>query len=323
MHPTQRAETSAPRLTSLDNSECSVDHPRPLSPARRLYLGRLVPEVERLRQAVFDVETDPRKKQRILDCGSCLWVEANRKTGKHRIAADFCESRVCPRCRRQIQAETAERIKLWIGLPKRNEYRFITLTISSSDAPLADQLDFLQESFRRLRQQQIWKRTQAFGKAIVEISYNPHRKQWHPHLHIIAKGSFVRQADLSAAWRLATGGSPICDIRKIKSQTAAAGYVAKYLGKAPEIDGEPDQVKLCGEWYLAMQDRKMIISYGPAGPLPELPNEADPDDAPENWFIVMDLDELLCHASFGFEWSNDVLKELQITSPLAHAPPRK
>lgn len=315
MHPIQNAEAFGPRVASLDSSVSSVDSLPPLSPARRLYLGPLAPAVELVRRAVWSVEPDQKLKRKIIDCGSALWLEVNFKTGKHRLGANHCESRICPYCRRVIQAETAERIKLWIGLPKRHEYRFITLTLSHSDAPLADQLDFLQESFRRLRQQQIWKRTQAFGKAIIEITYNRHKSQWHPHLHILAKGSFCRQDDLSQAWRLATGGSPIVDIRQVKSQTMAAGYVAKYLGKPPEVGDGPDAAALVAEWYLALKDRKMIISYGPAGPLPELPNETAEDDKPENWLLIMDLDELLTLASFGSAWAAEVMKSLELRNP--------
>lgn len=57
-------------------------------------------------------------------------------------------------------------------------------------------------------------------------------KRGEPHLHILARCGFIPQRWLSGQMREITG-SPIVDIRKVKSVKHAALYVAKYIGKAP------------------------------------------------------------------------------------------
>lgn len=57
-------------------------------------------------------------------------------------------------------------------------------------------------------------------------------KSGHPHLHLLLRCGYVPQRWLSAQMRR-LAGSPIVDIRKVSSSKHAAGYVAKYLGKAP------------------------------------------------------------------------------------------
>lgn len=53
-----------------------------------------------------------------------------------------------------------------------------------------------------------------------------------PHLHILARMPFLKQAWLSTEMAKLTD-APIVDIRQIKSAASAAHYVAKYVGKDP------------------------------------------------------------------------------------------
>jgi hypothetical protein len=58
-------------------------------------------------------------------------------------------------------------------------------------------------------------------------------KQGWPHLHILARCSFVHQAWLAARMQQ-YADSPICHVRAVKGKSRAAWYVAKYTAKAPE-----------------------------------------------------------------------------------------
>ena len=56
-------------------------------------------------------------------------------------------------------------------------------------------------------------------------------KSGFPHLHIILRMKFIKQSEISALWLELTGSS-VVDIRAVKSRSAVAWYVAKYIGKA-------------------------------------------------------------------------------------------
>lgn len=57
-------------------------------------------------------------------------------------------------------------------------------------------------------------------------------KRGEPHLHILARVKWIDQRWLSNQMRELTG-SPIVDIRKVRSVKQAASYISKYIGKAP------------------------------------------------------------------------------------------
>lgn len=89
--------------------------------------------------------------------------------------------------------------------------------------------------YKRLRQlrrdPEIMRRNAVEFLAVVEAQGNG-----NPHLHIIARGSYVPQRWLS--WRMsALARAPICDIRYVKDRRKLANYVAKYCGKDPQRFG--------------------------------------------------------------------------------------
>jgi len=182
--------------------------------------------------------------------------------------------------------------------------------MESSDAPLSVQLTDLQESFKRLRRHILWKKAVKYGKGIIEITYNERRKQWHPHLHIIAVGAYIPQGKLSNAWAIASGGSPVVDIRKIKQGDKIANYLSKYLGKPPTIDSAEDSERLALEYYIALRNRRMMLRFAGAPPLPPLPKSEDsPADDPA-WKQIGSLEDLLEKAEKGDAEAEQMLSNL-------------
>lgn len=57
-------------------------------------------------------------------------------------------------------------------------------------------------------------------------------KSGWPHIHLVARTSFLPQRVLSRHWRELTG-APVVDIRRISDHRGAVHYVAKYLTKGP------------------------------------------------------------------------------------------
>ena len=107
--------------------------------------------------------------------------------------------------------------------------RFLTLTCRPNpDATPAEQLDMMNAAWRDL-----WKRfRRRYGRLcrgyvkIVEL-----HASGAPHLHIAIAAPFIPQTSISAAWAELTG-SPIVDIRVVRTEQGIARYLSKYLTKA-------------------------------------------------------------------------------------------
>jgi hypothetical protein len=144
--------------------------------------------------------------------------------------------------------------------PER-QHRFITLTLQHSDTPLADQIKHLYHSFSRLRAMKCWTSTQRGGSCSLEVKWKFENRRWHPHLHIISHGTYLDKHDLSNAWKKATGGSYIVDIRVLKDAKEAAFYVGKYVSKGTnaEVWSDPDANQ---EWITATKGLRTCLTWG-------------------------------------------------------------
>lgn len=107
---------------------------------------------------------------------------------------------------------------------------FITLTSrrrpgrSPSEAARA-----LVRAWRTVRQEYL----KRHGKSSLHfLAVFEATKQGWPHLHIVARARWVDQRWLSKRMG-ALIGSPIVDVRRVKSPGQVAAYVSKYIGKNP------------------------------------------------------------------------------------------
>ena len=83
-----------------------------------------------------------------------------------------------------------------------------------------------------------------------------------PHMHVLMRAPYIPQSEISDYFGKYLG-SPIVDIRAVTHQAAVAGYVAKYLGKAPERFGNGKRyVKSLG-WESAAQKAKRLEVTAP------------------------------------------------------------
>lgn len=133
---------------------------------------------------------------------------------------DYCQ----PNRKRRLLAQAAS------GEPQR----FITLTIDphqySSPEERCLKLAWAWRTIiKRLRREH--KDADIQYLAVVEAT-----KKGEPHLHILFRGPYVPQWQLSQYMRELVN-SPIVDIRKVKNVNDAVRYVAKYITKKPEQFG--------------------------------------------------------------------------------------
>lgn len=106
--------------------------------------------------------------------------------------------------------------------------RFITLTVNpgwfGSPAERGQQLALAWRNYVR-EYRRLHPNRELQYLAVLELT-----KKGEPHLHIVARSSWISQRDLSAHMREAMG-APIVDIRMVRGASEVATYVAKYISK--------------------------------------------------------------------------------------------
>ena len=102
--------------------------------------------------------------------------------------------------------------------------RLRILTLTTSDEAVKRGYD-IHRHFRVLvlRLRRRWGRFEYIG--VKEV------KGGRAHLHLVFRGEYMRQVQLSAMWS-SLHASPVVDIRSVYSQRGGARYLAKYLAKS-------------------------------------------------------------------------------------------
>lgn len=201
----------------------------------------------------------PRRLKRFSTCGSNAYLQVNTDDpSQHRLVANTCHDRHCLPCQQERSRLIAR--NLLDQLPP-SSLRFLTLTLRSSDEPLAAQLDRLYKAFTSLRRAKAFRERVLGGVAFLELTWSDSRHQWHPHLHTIICGRFIAQSDISAMWHERTRDSHVVDIRKVHDAGEVASYVTKYVSKTAVPDGSLSDYRL-DEWCHALEHRKLCICWG-------------------------------------------------------------
>lgn len=169
-----------------------------------------------------------------------------------------CKSRLCPRCSRFRANVLLQQLRHYVTLI--DSPRFLTLTLKSSDDPLRQQLLHLRKSFAKLRRSSIWRDHVKGGIYTVEVTYNRKTKQWHPHIHAIIDGRFFAQPAIVTAWKIASGGSFIVDIRACHSRGDAVNYLATYISKSSDPANFP--AIAIAEWAINVHGLRFVARFG-------------------------------------------------------------
>lgn len=244
-------------------------------------------------------------------CGANAWVLQDKNNPQvHRISCDFCHDRFCRPCANARASVAARNLKQYL---KDEPHRFLTLTIKSNEEPLATLLDRLAKSFQKLRRTSLWRHAVRGGAAFLEITWNAERRSWHPHLHCVIEGSYLRQNELADLWNLITGDSCIVHIRLIRNADATIGYVTKYAAKPMSTTFLRDAARLL-EAVRAMAGRKMITTFGSWRGF-KLTEKQETGE----WTPVMPLAALISAAGNGDENSLRILRSLR-KDPKWHSP---
>lgn len=273
-----------PSSSSLDPSETSDWDIGPQTRAQHRIHSRHWHIRARIIRAFWSDETGGLQKRadKLADCcvSPILWHAAGSAP---RLQMQACKDRLCPRC--QHERGRRARVKVLSVIRDFDSPRLITLTLRSSDEPLAELYARLFDSWRVLKQSPWWRSRVRAGVYAVEVTVNHSTGSWHPHLHLIYDGEYIEQRELSRIWKQITLDSPIVDIRAVHSRVAAAKYVADYIAKPADLgDWTDDQIR---EYAQAMRGKRLVHTFGKAHGRKIDEPEADTPTPPHVWIGPM------------------------------------
>ena len=226
-----------------------------------------------------------------LGCGSGAWVVRSRtEPDRYALRSECCHDRWCPACSKARAMVLRSNLE---PLLQGRTIRFVTLTLKHDDSPLAGKLDRLQDHFKTLRTYALWKEHVDAGIAFVEVKHNSETGRWHPHLHVLTVGRFLRQQQLRDAWLAVTGDSHVVDVRLVKDESEVAKYVTKYVTKPCGNELYRDSEAL-DQAILALKGRRMVTTFGAWRGKKLLHNDSLTD-----WEPLMSWPELLRSCRMG------------------------
>ena len=193
------------------------------------------------------------KAENLRKCGSdyirfdCLKAgcEHTFMLGQH------CKSRVCPDCSSHKRRNWRNKYLPHLESIDPSQLRFLTLTLRNREK-LRGGLEKIIESFKKLR---LKKMPECFEGGLV--GYEAHLGGdglWNIHCHVLYKGKYIDQAELSQTWKKITGDSEVvwvssvlgkgykCKYRdkRISAQQSALDYILKYVVKGVGVNVDVD-----------------------------------------------------------------------------------
>lgn len=262
-------------------------------------------ERSRVRQALLRAGVSPFRLERFDKCGTSNWIEWSHSRQQHRMRAAYCSDRFCRPCAAAKARDIRANLRKWC---QGETVRFGTFTLVADDKTLAEKLKHLRTSFKRLRASEVWRKAVRGGCGCVEIKRGKGSKKWHVHLHCLLVGGYLDHAKLSDAWKEATGGSYIVDIRAVKELERGIFYVSKYATKGLDRDVSNDREAL-NECVHCLRGARLFSTFGEWwGREPDAPDEAVNDWRPVARFHVVWRASLR-----GEDWARGVFRSLGIS----------
>lgn len=217
----------------------------------------------RRRQQVLDslkrTQASYERTRAFATCGAYFWIMRHKRDPQRfKTVPDHCHDRFCVPCAAARQATIRDNLaKHLLDEP----HRLLTLTVRSTDQPLADLLDHLYRSFRRLRQKPLWKERVRGGVAFLELTYHAATGGWHPHLHCILEGLYIPRPALSELWLQCTRDSCNLDLKLIRTKHGVLWYVSGDATKP--IPASVHSIPyVLDEAVQSLAGRRLIVCFG-------------------------------------------------------------
>lgn len=219
----------------------------------------------------YDI-VDPRKAERLRQCGKVLTFLEDAAGNKRLQSADSCRVRLCPICswRRSLKNfwNTMRILQYFAASGKKYAYIFLTLTVRNcSGDELSRQLDDMFAAIQRFTQRTDVRRAFRGMVRNLEITHNVCKESkdydtYHPHFHCIVavnpsyftSRDYLSQARLTELWKeaLRADYDPIVDVRRVKGDDArAVAECSKYAAKAQDYI-------ILEDWPLTIQTVRLL-----------------------------------------------------------------
>lgn len=212
--------------------------------------------VYRALNVVFPSST---RTERFAACGSNAWVIRNEdQPDLYAIASDHCHDRFCRPCSAFRSRVIAGNVSAYL---RRRPFRFLTLTIKTTNLTLKEGVDKLYRSFGALRRTKLWASKVTGGCAVCEVKPKAGGVGWHPHLHAVIEGRYLPLKAVRKHWLRITKDSFIVDIQFGRDAEKAAQYISKYITK-PFDDGTIRQPHRLEDAIRALHGRRLVITFG-------------------------------------------------------------
>lgn len=158
---------------------------------------------------LYNAVGDRRHAEQIMNCASEIMINKDHEYSE----TWFCKDKWCPVCQWKKSREIYAKL-IQIVERMKDDYKFIFLTFTVPNVSGSELLSKSKQMNRAFSQ--MINRSNGFFRdnfkgafRTMEVTYNSDRKDFHPHLHVIAavskdyfsSGSYVKQEDLLAYWR--------------------------------------------------------------------------------------------------------------------------
>lgn len=281
-----------------------------------------------VREAMKSCNFPAARLERFDQCGAASFILALKEPPyRMKRACNKCRDRHCKPCaidRSNLYAgNIKKRLEEYKGRVDRR-FRFVTLTLRSSDEPLPAQFRRWMKCFTDLRRVRLcnlkrrklknwWQLHVIGGCYFLEATLNESTGRWHVHAHLLIEGAFLPVQELKALWHNVTGDSDVVDVRQLTGVDDVAAEVSKYTAKGPGAKLSANGPKLV-EWVIGTKSLRLCATFGTWRGF-RLAKPIDDFD-PGAWKNLGREDDIRARAALGDEWALRVVTALeQDTNP--------
>ena len=211
---------------------------------------------------------------RIQECGNFIQsvLTADKAAGKV-VKANRCMNRFCPICLATRTRKQGFMLGVLLETLKENyDYKFLFLTLTVPNVPgheLIKELQKQYESLKRFIQRKEFKNISKGYVRKTEITYNPERNDFHPHIHMLIAVEndyfqnsklYVKQERWLEIWQKCKRDDSITQVHIKKANEESYRELAKYEAKDLEYLNYGE--KVFDVFYKALKGRKALTFNG-------------------------------------------------------------
>lgn len=211
--------------------------------------------------------------ERILHCGNFIQsvLTADSSAGKV-VKANRCMNRFCPICLATRSRKQGFMLGVVLETLRENyDYKFLFLTLTVPNVQgneLVKELQKQYESLKRFIQRKQFKNISKGYVRKTEITYNPVRNDFHPHIHMLiavendyfTRENYVKQDEWLEIWKKCKRDDSITQVHIKKANEESFRELSKYEAKDLEFLNYGEEV--FDVFYEALKGRKTLTFNG-------------------------------------------------------------